>query len=74
MLAIKLPEEIEKRLSILAKRTGRTETFYAKEAILKYMEDLEDTYLAETAYKKFEDSGEKRIPLEDIMREYGLEN
>lgn len=46
MLAIRLPEEIEKRLATLAKRTGRTKTFYAKEAIIQYMDDLEDTYLA----------------------------
>ncbi len=46
MLAIRLPAEIEKRLTTLAKRTGRTKTYYAKEAILNYMDDLEDTYLA----------------------------
>lgn len=46
MLAIRLPAKIEKRLALLAKRTGRTKTYYATEAILQYMDDLEDTYLA----------------------------
>lgn len=46
MLAIRLPAEIEQRLAKLAKRTGRTKTFYATEAILQYIDDLEDTYLA----------------------------
>ncbi|RKZ47801.1 MAG: anti-toxin [Gammaproteobacteria bacterium] len=46
MLAIRLPAKIEKRLSTLAKRTGRTKTYYATEAILQYMDDLEDIYLA----------------------------
>lgn len=46
MLAIRLPEDIEKRLSDLAKKTGRTKTFYAREAIIEHLEDLEDTYLA----------------------------
>ncbi len=46
MLAIRLPVEIEERLAALAKRTGRTKTYYAREAILQYMDDLEDTYLA----------------------------
>jgi len=41
MLAIRLDEEIEKRLARLAKRTGRTKTFYAREAILEHLEDLE---------------------------------
>ena len=46
MLAIRLPEDIEARLAALAAKTGRTKTFYAKEAILEYMDDMEDKYLA----------------------------
>lgn len=46
MLAIRLPEEIEARLAQLADKTGRTKTFYAKEAILRHLDDLEDKYLA----------------------------
>ncbi|MFT6103295.1 MAG: RHH-type rel operon transcriptional repressor/antitoxin RelB [Candidatus Endobugula sp.] len=46
MLAIRLPEDIETRLATLAAKTGRTKTFYAKEAILKHMDDMEDKYLA----------------------------
>lgn len=73
MLALRLPEEIEIRLDTLAKATGRTKSFYAKEAILTHLEDLEDAYMAETAYMRFKASGEKAIPLEDVMKEYGLE-
>lgn len=47
MLAIRLPEDIEERLEALAKRTGRTKTFYARQAILQHSEDLEDVFLAE---------------------------
>jgi RHH-type transcriptional regulator, rel operon repressor / antitoxin RelB len=46
MLAIRLPEEIENRLAALAAKTGRTKTFYAKEAILEHIDDMEDKYLA----------------------------
>lgn len=35
------------RLENLAKRTGRTKTFYAREAIVEHLDDLEDAYLAE---------------------------
>ena len=52
MLAIRLSSEIEKRLELLAKRTGRTKTFYAREAILEHLDDLEDTYLAEKRLAK----------------------
>ena len=34
MLALRLPPKIEKRLDALAKKTGRTRSFYAREAIL----------------------------------------
>ena len=49
MLAVRLPEDLDKRLSELAKRSGRTKAFYAREAILRYLEDMEnfeDAYLA----------------------------
>ena len=47
MLAIRLPAEVEERLEALARATGRTKTFYAREAILEHLDDLEDLYLAE---------------------------
>ncbi|RLE22843.1 MAG: anti-toxin [Acidobacteria bacterium] len=46
MLAIRLPEDIEGRLADLAAKTGRTKTFYAREAILEYLDEMEDRYLA----------------------------
>ncbi len=45
-LAIRLPKGVENRLDLLAKETGRTKTFYVREAILTHLEDIEDTYLA----------------------------
>jgi predicted transcriptional regulator len=38
MLALRLPPEIEERLDALAKRTGRSKSYYARQAILD--EDL----------------------------------
>jgi len=46
MLAIRLPEEIEKRLQGLVIKTGRSKTYYAREAILEFLDDMEDRYLA----------------------------
>jgi RHH-type transcriptional regulator, rel operon repressor / antitoxin RelB len=73
MLAIRLPDKIEKRLARLAKRTGRTKTYYAREAILKHLDDLEDVYLAEKRMEAIESGRAKTIPLEEIMRQHGLE-
>ena len=53
MLTVKLTEEIEAGLENLAKLTGHTKTFHARETILKYFDDLESIYLAE---KHFNDT------------------
>ena len=73
MLAIRLPETIEKRLDRLAKRTGRTKTYYAREAILQHLEDLEDIYYAEKELAAIRSGRSKTIPLEKVMREHGME-
>ena len=72
MLAIRLPVEVEKRLEKLAKKTGRTKSFYVRQAIFEYLEDLEDFYLAEERLKSFSEA--KTIPIEEIMKRYGVEN
>jgi RHH-type rel operon transcriptional repressor/antitoxin RelB len=42
MLAIRLPDAIEQRLAALVSETGRTQTALVLEAILEYVDDLED--------------------------------
>jgi len=73
MLAIRLPQSIEKRLGRLARRTGRTKTFYVREAILEHLEELEDLYLAERALERIRRGEERTVPLKDIMKRHGLE-
>jgi RHH-type rel operon transcriptional repressor/antitoxin RelB len=67
MLAVRLPPEIEKRLAALAKKTGRTKSFYAREAILRQIEDIEDYYLAS---RRLARDG-KRVTLEQLEIELG---
>lgn len=74
MLAIRLPPEIEDRLDALAKATGRTKTFYAREAILEHLDDLEDLYLAERRLIDIQAGKTQTVPLEDVMNRYGLED
>lgn len=68
MLAIRLDPEIEKRLERLAKRTGRTKTFYAREAILEHLDDLEDIYLASQRLAE----RAKTYSAEEVKHELGL--
>jgi len=73
MLAIRLPPEVENRLAALAQATGRTKTFYAREAILEHLDDLEDLYLAEQRLIDIRAGRTKTVPLEDVMKRYGME-
>ncbi len=70
MLAVRLEEALEKRLEALAAKTGRTKTFYAREAIEAHLDDLEDFYLAEERMKTFRE--DDAIPLETLKAELGL--
>ena len=72
MLAIRLPEAIELRLEALAKATGRTKTYYAREAIVEHIDDLEDLYLAEQELIKVRAGRSKTLPLADVMKKYDL--
>ena len=69
MLSLRLSIDVENRLNQLAESTGRTKSFYAKEAILKYLDDMEDTYVAIDRLEK----PSKRISLEDVEKELGLD-
>ncbi|MGA9059394.1 MAG: TraY domain-containing protein [Terriglobia bacterium] len=70
MLSIRLDPDIERRLSELAKRTGRTKSYYARELIEGSIEDLEDRYLAEARLEKRRPSLTSR----QVRKELGLEH
>ena len=70
MLAIRLPDEVEARLAALAAKTGRSKTFYAKEAILEHIDDLEDKYLA--VYRV--ENPNKRWSLDEMEQDLDLES
>lgn len=73
-ISIRLPEDIESRLDALAKRTGRSKTYYMREAILEYLDDLEDLYLAEKRLEDIRAGRSQTVPLEEVMKRYGVEN
>ena len=72
MLAIRLPSDIEERLEHLAKATGRTKTYYAREAILEHLDDLEDLYLAEQRLIDHRAGRSQTYTLEEVERELDL--
>ena len=72
MLALRLPPELEKRLDDLAEATGRTKSFYARQAIVEYIGDLEDVYLAESRLEDLRAGRSETISLNDLMKRHGL--
>jgi RHH-type transcriptional regulator, rel operon repressor / antitoxin RelB len=73
-VSLRLPDDISKRLDRLAKRTGRTKTFYMIEAIEEHLEDLEDLYLAEKRLTEIRSGKVKTIPLDELIAKHGVED
>ena len=74
MIAIRLPKELEDRLDRLAKETGRTKTYYVREAITEHLSELEDIYLAERVLERVRAGTESTVQLEDVIARYGVED
>lgn len=72
--AIRLPDETYERLQALAARTGRTATFYIRQAVEEHLEDLEDIYLAERVMERLNSGEIGTRPLKEVMDELGLDN
>jgi RHH-type rel operon transcriptional repressor/antitoxin RelB len=59
-------EEIIDRLDALARRTGRTKSFYAAEFIIRGLEDLEDHFLIKDALDEFHQSDDEAVPHDQV--------
>ena len=73
-VSLRLPDDIAARLQRLADRTGRSKTFYVREAICEHLDDLEDMYLAEQRLIESRAGRSESVPLEELMSRYGLED
>jgi RHH-type rel operon transcriptional repressor/antitoxin RelB len=71
-VSLRLPEDLKARLEKLAKRTGRSKTFYMIEAISEKMEDLEDLYLAEQRTLALRAGRSKTYTLDEVEKRLGL--
>jgi RHH-type rel operon transcriptional repressor/antitoxin RelB len=71
-VSLRLPEELKIRLDKLAKRTGRSKTFYMVEAISEKLEDLEDLYLAEQRTLALREGRSRTFTLDEVEQRLGL--
>ena len=72
MLAVRLDAELEARLNAVVKSTGRSKSYYLREALREKIEDLEDIAMLEEALKTYDPT--KNKSLDEVMRRLGLED
>jgi RHH-type transcriptional regulator, rel operon repressor / antitoxin RelB len=70
MLAVRLDPETEDKLNRLAHETGRSKSYYVKQAIENYLEEREDYLLALAVLER----DEPRKPIAEVRRDLGLEH
>lgn len=69
-ISIRLPDDLNARLERLASKTGRTKSFYVREAIEEQLADLEDYYLAERRMRAYDAA--ENATLDDMMTRHGV--
>ena len=72
MINFRADDDLNARLERLVKLTGRSKTFYVREAVTTHIDDLEDIYLADQVMERLENNVETLHSLEDVEQELGL--
>jgi len=70
MLAVRLPEQLENRLSQLSEETHRSKSYYVKRALEEFLSDREEHLLAIARLEK----NNPRITLEEMEKRLDLED
>lgn len=74
MIAVRVSKDLEERLERLAKMTGRTKTYYVREAIEEHLDELEEIYLAEKVLEDVRAGRETSTELDELIDWYGLDD
>ncbi len=67
---VRIPVALDERLTLLAAKTGRSKTYYARKALETFLEDTEDYLLAVASHE----SSKKKIPLEELRKKFKLQD
>jgi len=71
MISVRLPKEMQERIDMLARSTQRPKSFFVKEALANYLEDMEEYY---EVLKRRDDSSRNLISLDELERALELQN
>lgn len=72
--SVRLPDDLDKRLTALAQRTGRTKAFYIREAIEQQIKDLEDYYDAVRISRQVREGKTRVLSAEDVWKDLDLDD
>lgn len=70
--SVRLSQDTEQRLNMLAEQTGRTKAYYIREIIENNLDDIEDYYLACEVLERVRKGQEKTYSLEEVEKSLGL--
>lgn len=74
MAGVRLPEDLENRLTALATQTHRPKSYYLKEALQAYLDEYEEDLKTVASYEEQLKKGTlKTYSLEEVMKKHGLE-
>ncbi|NLA43381.1 DUF1778 domain-containing protein [Candidatus Saccharibacteria bacterium] len=71
-ITFRTTNEEKEMIKELAKHHGMTISDYIKETIMRKIEDELDYKIADERFSVFETTGEKAIPFNDVLKEFGI--
>ena len=71
-MSIRFSPEEEARLEALSTRTGRSKSFYVRQAVHTYLDEIEQAYWQDEAGRKGDPAGKPSRPAEELWEELGL--
>jgi RHH-type rel operon transcriptional repressor/antitoxin RelB len=71
-VAVRLTVDEQRRLDELSARTGRSRSFYVREAIQLHLRDLEERYWEDEVVQEWENSKQATRPAAELWSELGL--
>ncbi|ABS63235.1 CopG domain protein DNA-binding domain protein [Parvibaculum lavamentivorans DS-1] len=72
--SVRLDAELEARLDLLAKKTGRTRAYYLREIIERGLDEMEDYYLAADVLERVRKGEEKTHSAAKVRKDLGLDD
>lgn len=72
--SVRLAPETEKRLDVLAKKTGRSKAFYLRQLIEDGLNEVEECYLALEVLERIRSGKEKTYTATQVRKKLALED